>query len=125
MSGGGNYGPKRMKAKKARKNRKHKPKNYGPNRRKVQKARKNKDMKKILITGAGSFIGTSFEKYIKNHQKAAEYEISVMDTLTGKIVPGPGEEASNKSEKEWDFTGYDVVFHVAGIAHADVGKVSE
>lgn len=78
-----------------------------------------------MITGAGSFIGTSFEKYIQNHPKAAEYEISVMDTLTGKIVPGPGEEASNKSEKEWDFTGYDVVFHVAGIAHADVGKVSE
>ena len=127
-------------------------------------------MKKILITGAGSFIGTSFEKYIKNHQKAAEYEISVMDTMTGKTVSeaaqeprksslsvgdskqsksnveepddtnqaesgekaanssvqvASGAEAVDYSEKEWDFTGYDVVFHVAGIAHADVGKVSE
>ena len=27
--------------------------------------------------------------------------------------------------KEKDFSGYDAVFHVAGIAHADVGKVSE
>ena len=75
-------------------------------------------MRKILITGAGSFIGTSFENYIKNHEKHAEYEISVMDTLTGKLVGG-------ESEDTWNFDGYDVVFHVAGIAHADVGKVTE
>ena len=75
-------------------------------------------MRKILITGAGSFIGTSFENYIKSHEKHAEYEISVMDTLTGKIVGG-------ESEDTWNFDGYDTVFHVAGIAHADVGKVTE
>lgn len=75
-------------------------------------------MRKILITGAGSFIGTSFENYIKSHEKHAEYEISVMDTLTGKLVGG-------ESEDIWNFDGYDVVFHVAGIAHADVGKVTE
>lgn len=75
-------------------------------------------MRKILITGAGSFIGTSFENYIKNHEKHAEYEISVMDTLTGKLVGG-------ESEDTWNFDGYDTVFHVAGIAHADVGKVTE
>lgn len=75
-------------------------------------------MRKILITGAGSFIGTSFENYIKSHEKHAEYEISVMDTLTGKLVGG-------ESEDTWNFDGYDVVFHVAGIAHADVGKVTE
>ena len=39
-------------------------------------------MRKILITGAGSFIGTSFENYIKNHANHDAYEISVMDTLT-------------------------------------------
>ena len=77
-----------------------------------------KNMKKILITGAGSFIGTSFENYIKSHEKHAEYEISVMDTLTGKLVGG-------ESEDTWNFDGYDTVFHVAGIAHADVGKVTE
>ena len=27
--------------------------------------------------------------------------------------------------KEHDFSTYDVVYHVAGIAHTDVGKVSE
>ena len=75
-------------------------------------------MRKILITGAGSFIGTSFENYIKNHANHDEYEISVMDTLTGKLVGG-------ESEDIWNFDGYDVVFHVAGIAHADVGKVTE
>lgn len=75
-------------------------------------------MRKILITGAGSFIGTSFENYIKNHEKHAEYEISVMDTLTGKLVGG-------ESEDIWNFDEYDTVFHVAGIAHADVGKVTE
>ena len=70
-----------------------------------------KNMKKILITGAGSFIGTSFEKYIESHKNHAEYDISVLDTMTPSDA--------------WNFAGFDVVFHVAGIAHADVGKVSE
>lgn len=100
-------------------------------------------MKRILITGAGSFIGTSFEKYIKNHPESSEYEISVMDTLTGRVV-GENCSASNEIDESresnettsdsaeifaspdaWNFAGYDTVFHVAGIAHADVGKVSK
>ena len=80
-------------------------------------------MKKILITGAGSFIGTSFENYIKNHPNAADYEISVMDTLSGKKVSCNG--VALEEDETWNFEGYDAVFHVAGIAHADVGKVSE
>lgn len=87
-------------------------------------------MKKILITGAGSFIGTSFENYINNHPKSSEYDVSVMDTMTGRIANASGlAEKSGASridsDKAWKFAGYDVVFHVAGIAHADVGKVSE
>ncbi len=95
-------------------------------------------MKKILITGAGSFIGTSFENYIKNHPKSAGYEISVMDTLTGLLVKqdeAGNPESNVKKDADsnldvndayaWKFEGYDVIFHVAGIAHADVGKVSE
>ena len=87
-------------------------------------------MRKILITGAGSFIGTSFENYIKNHENCFHYEISVMDTLTGKIVSNDtnipeNSETSEEIENTWNFAGYDVVFHVAGIAHADVGKVTE
>lgn len=67
-------------------------------------------MKKVLITGANSYIGTSFENWIKENN----IEITT-DTLD---MIGDG-------WREFDFSGYDAVFHVAGIAHADVGKVSE
>lgn len=68
-------------------------------------------MKKVLITGANSYIGTSFEKFInKNHKD--EIKISTLDMM-------------NPSWKEFDFSNFDVVFHVAVIAHADVGNVSE
>lgn len=67
-------------------------------------------MKKVLITGAGSYIGTTFENWIKDHSNAI-----TTDTLDMK----------DASWKERDFSGYDAIFHVAGIAHADVGKVTE
>lgn len=66
-------------------------------------------MKKILITGANSYIGTSFETYMKEYK---DYKIDTLDM-------------QNPNWKEYDFSPYDVVFHVAGIAHADVGHVSE
>lgn len=66
-------------------------------------------MKKILITGANSYIGTSFEKYMKKYDG---YMIDTLDML-------------DASWKEKDFSGYDVVFHVAGIAHSDVKNVTE
>ncbi|MBQ8839838.1 MAG: NAD-dependent epimerase/dehydratase family protein [Clostridia bacterium] len=59
-------------------------------------------MKKILITGANSYIGTSFECYMK--QFGNEYQIDTIDM-------------QDPSWSEKDFAGYDVVFHVAGIAH--------
>lgn len=68
-------------------------------------------MKKILITGANSYIGTSFESYIKENF-AEQYLVDTMDMLDG-------------SWKEKSFTGYDSVFHVAGIAHSDNGKISK
>jgi len=67
-------------------------------------------MKKILITGANSYIGTSFEDYLK--QFADEYTVDTIDMIDGSW--------RNKS-----FEGYDAVFHVAGIAHSDNGKISE
>ncbi|OTP27626.1 NAD-dependent epimerase/dehydratase family protein [Enterococcus mundtii] len=67
-------------------------------------------MKKILITGANSYIGTSFESWMK--QYSDNYQI---DSLSVR-----GDEW-----KQFDFSIYDTVFHVAGIAHADVSKVSE
>ena len=67
-------------------------------------------MKKILIAGKNSFIGTSFEKYI-NENYSSDYQINTVDLL----------------DPQWNkqsFAGYNVVFHVAGIAHSDNGKIS-
>lgn len=68
-------------------------------------------MKKILITGANSYIGTSFEKY------AYEHYSDQLATDTVDMIDG--------SWRKRDFSAYDVVFHVAGIAHADVGNVTD
>lgn len=67
-------------------------------------------MKKILITGAGSFIGTTFEKYMSRWPE--KYQVDTVDMVDG-------------SWREKSFVGYDSVYHVAGIAHSDVGNVSE
>ena len=68
-------------------------------------------MKRVLITGANSYIGTSFEEYAKRYYKD-ELQISTIVMLDGSW--------RNKS-----FSDFDVVFHVAGLAHADVGNVNE
>ena len=68
-------------------------------------------MKKVLITGANSYIGMSFEQYVSEHY-SEELSIDTVDMIDG-------------SWREKDFSGYDVVYHVAGLAHADVGKVDE
>lgn len=68
-------------------------------------------MKRILITGANSYIGTSFEKYAKLHYPD-EFSIDTVDMIDG-------------SWRQKDFSSYDVIYHVAGIAHADVGNVDE
>lgn len=67
-------------------------------------------MKKILITGAGSYIGTSFEQYLA--QWPERYRVDTVDMIDG-------------SWRETSFSGYDTVYHVAGLAHADTGKVTE
>lgn len=70
------------------------------------------EKKKILITGEGSFIGSSVEGYLKRNCFEEKYQVDTID------MRGNG-------WRSYDFTGYDTVFHVAGIAHADVGKVTE
>lgn len=67
-------------------------------------------MRKILITGANSYIGTSFEKYMQ--QYASEYQVDTIDMIDG-------------TWRDRDFSEYDVVYHVAGIAHSDNGKISK
>lgn len=68
-------------------------------------------MKQVLITGANSYIGTSVEKYIAENFPA-ECNFTTVDMLDG-------------SWREKDFSRFDVVFHVAGIAHSDNGKISD
>src|SRR6056297_1309465 len=67
-------------------------------------------MKKILITGANSYIGTSVEKWLL--KEPDKYQVDTIDM---------------KSDywKEKDFSGYDVVFHVAGIAHVSSDPTME
>jgi nucleoside-diphosphate-sugar epimerase len=59
-------------------------------------------VKKILITGANSYIGTSLECYLR--QWPERYHVDTIDMIDG-------------SWRNAMFKGYDAVFHVAGIAH--------
>ncbi len=58
-------------------------------------------MKNILITGANSYIGMCFENYMKNFP---EYTIETLDMI-------------NPEWEKKDFSSFDVIYHVAGIAH--------
>ncbi|MCG5102608.1 NAD-dependent epimerase/dehydratase family protein [Oceanobacillus alkalisoli] len=59
-------------------------------------------MKRILITGKNSYVGNSFEMWLGNYPE--EYEIEKISLRDG-------------SWRERDFSKFDVVLHVAGIAH--------
>ena len=79
----------------------------------AQKEHADKDnisLKHVLVTGAGSYVGMAVEKWLGRAPE--RYSVDTLDML----------------DDEWrtkDFSSYDVVYHVAGIAHADVGKVTE
>ena len=59
-------------------------------------------MKRILITGANSYIGISVENYLK--QWPDSYCLDTVDMI------GDG-------WKDTSFRGYDAVLHVAGLVH--------
>lgn len=59
-------------------------------------------MIKVLITGKNSYIGTSLEKWLM--KEPDKYRVDTVD-MHGEMW------------KEQDFSIYDVVYHVAGIAH--------
>lgn len=66
-------------------------------------------MRRVLITGVDSYVGDSFEQYLSQWPK--QYAVDKVDMR----------------EPVWknkDFSKYDCVFHVAGIAHSDSGKMS-
>jgi UDP-glucose 4-epimerase len=67
-------------------------------------------MKNILITGANSYIGTSFERWImQNPDKYTVEKISIRDDRWRKS----------------SFEGYDVVFHTAAIVHENENDVDK
>lgn len=59
-------------------------------------------MKKVLITGKNSYIGTSVEAWLL--RQPDEYSVDTVDLR-------------DESWRDVDFSEYDVLFHVAGIAH--------
>ncbi len=67
-------------------------------------------MKRVLVTGVNSYIGNAFIEYMR--QYSADYSVE-------------GISVRDEAWKKLDFSVYDCVFDVAGIAHADTGHVSE
>ena len=67
--------------------------------------------KRVLITGAGSYIGESFRTYAAERYNN-NFTIDVLDMM-------------DPSWKMQDFSRYDLVYHVAGIAHVDVDNASD
>lgn len=64
-------------------------------------------MKKIVVTGAGSYVGESFKQFMEQWSDC--YVIETVDML-------------NNRWHEKDFSMYDVVCHVAGIVHTKETK---
>ena len=67
-------------------------------------------MRNVLVTGAGSYVGESVRRYILS--SSSDFEIDAVDTM-------------NDAWKEADFSKYDVVYHVAGIAHVNADPKME
>lgn len=59
-------------------------------------------MKRILITGKNSYVGTKFMEWVS--QWPDEYQVDAISVRDDEW-------------KQYDFSGYDSVLHVAGIAH--------
>lgn len=64
-------------------------------------------MKKVLITGANSYIGTNVEQWLL--KEPDKYHVETLDMKDPNWV-------------NYDFSKFDVVFHVAGIAHSTPKK---
>lgn len=67
-------------------------------------------MRKILITGKNSYIGTNVKKWLE--QEKNNYEVTELDVKTDEWL-------------QEDFSNYDVILHVAGIAHVSTNKKLE
>ena len=65
-------------------------------------------MKRVLITGAGSYVGTNVMKWLQQYPN--DFYVEAVDTF-------------GDNWKKADYSAFDVVYHVAGIAEVD-GKKS-
>ena len=65
-------------------------------------------MRRVLITGAGSYVGTKVRERLERQPE--RFDVAELDV-------------KDPAWRELDFSGYDCVYHVAGIAHvsADPG----
>lgn len=64
-------------------------------------------LKRVLITGANSYVGTNVEKWLMREPE--KYYVETLDM-------------KDPNWKNFDFSKFDVVFHVAGIAHVSTKK---
>lgn len=63
----------------------------------------------ILITGAGSYVGTQVANWL---EKDGQFKVDAVDTF-------------GENWKKADYTQYEVVYHVAGIAHVNADPKME
>lgn len=71
-------------------------------------------MKRVLITGANSYIGTSLKRYLLEYNDRQGRELYRVDTLSQR----------DPAWESHDFGGYDAVFQASGIAHVDTGSAT-
>ena len=67
-------------------------------------------MRNVLVTGAGSYVGESVRRYILS--TSFDFQIDAVDTM-------------GDNWKKADYSQYDVVYHVAGIAHVNADPKME
>lgn len=72
-------------------------------------------MKRILITGVHSYVGNAIGNYLEQYNRNAGETIYQIDKISLR----------DEAWKAQSWAGYDTVLHVAGLAHADVSKITE
>lgn len=76
----------------------------------AETGKNSSDMKKVMLIGLGGYIGGQFTEYIKNYYP--DWHIDAVDSMNGKW-------------RDADFRGYDAVYNVSGLAHANARQGTE